>query len=309
MGGENVALRRSGGSPARPSRGADGAGDRRAGCSPGRGGGRLHIAEAGTAEQLRGTYRLGGKTRCANFKVPRYMALVDTFENIGDDGQQQGAEEQAARVRSQASGILNVTRWPRMSDGDSANAVSSLERSSGAASRWNRTAGLRRWNRTAGRLCCVKCFARDGLQREAALPAHGHQGGAGAALRGYRLSRGWKPLRTAIPKVVPQFADATDMLRGLPRRPVSTTRPPAPMCARSSAPARRCRRRLRRQRDQPAGLGHGIALDEEPGPQPRRSVGQHPADGHGGRWPLPADRHDFQGLRLVPSKEMSIPAP
>ncbi|MNL44662.1 AMP-binding domain protein [compost metagenome] len=45
------------------------------------------------------------KSRCANFKVPRYMEIVDTFENIGMTG---SSKVQKIKLRAHAISLFGL---------------------------------------------------------------------------------------------------------------------------------------------------------------------------------------------------------
>src|SRR3954469_22999706 len=126
-----------------------------------------------------------------------------------------------------------------------------------------------------GTLC--ECFARDGLQHETAFVP--------TALKRELVERfarlGFPRVEATSysnPKVVPQFADASALLKSLERK-TSTFYKATCANVRAVARARGPRLRLRRERDQPAGLGDALALEEEPQPHARRAVAEHRGDG------------------------------
>lgn len=99
-----------------------------------------------------------------------------------------------------------------------------------------------------------ECFARDGLQHEPDF--------IDTAVKVDLIDRfaalGFERVEATSysnPKVVPQFADATELLAALPQRRRRLVQGDLRQCARRRARAGRPGCRHRRQRDQPAGLG------------------------------------------------------
>ena len=181
------------------------------------------------------------------------------------DGERQGAEEQAARARDRA---VQARR-------------SACQGGSGLMSD----------------VILCECFARDGLQHEADFVATDTKRRLIERFADLGFQR-VEATSYSNPKVVPQFADASELLQSLRaarRRPLQGD---LRQCARGRARARRSRCRLRRERDQPAGLGERSALDEEPAAIARRPVGERAQDGGGRAGPLPAGRHHLGGVRM-----------
>ncbi len=109
-----------------------------------------------------------------------------------------------------------------------------------------------------------ECFARDGLQHEPDFIA--------TEVKRELIMRfaalGFKRIEATSysnPKVVPQFADASDLLKTLRRAARGCiTRPPAPTCARWSGRLPTSEAGYGVNENQPAGLGQRGAHPEEP---------------------------------------------
>ncbi len=125
------------------------------------------------------------KHRCANFRVPRYVAIVESFEAIGMTA---SGKVQKNRLREHAIGRFGLDAQPAAAGVDAMTDVV---------------------------LC--ECFARDGLQHELDfVPTERKR-----ALIERFADLGFQRVEATSysnPKVVPQFADASDLLRSLPRR-------------------------------------------------------------------------------------------
>ena len=125
------------------------------------------------------------RQRCANFRVPRYVAVVESFDAIGMTA---SGKVQKNRLREHAIRHFGL----------------------GAASR-------RRGNGTMTDVVLCECFARDGLQHEPAfVPTETKR-----ALIERFGELGFQRIEATSysnPKVVPQFADASELLKSLPRR-------------------------------------------------------------------------------------------
>ena len=135
--------------------------------------------------------------------MPRYLAIVESFDAIGMTASGK-VQKNKLREHAIATFELGAENVPRRS-GVMTDVV----------------------------LC--ECFARDGLQHETEfVPTETKRSliERFAALGFQRV----EATSYSNPKVVPQFADASELLKSLERRAGSITRRPAPMSARSSAP-------------------------------------------------------------------------
>ena len=125
------------------------------------------------------------KRRCANFRVPRYLAVVESFEAIGMTA---SGKVQKNRLREHA-----IRRF-------------GLDAAAGGSGGGAMTDVV---------LC--ECFARDGLQHEVDfVPTERKR-----ALIERFADLGFQRVEATSysnPKVVPQFADASELLKSLPRR-------------------------------------------------------------------------------------------
>ena len=159
----------------------------------------------------------------------------------------------------------------------------------------------------AARAPLCECFARDGLQHEPAFVPTATK----RALVERFAALGFPRVEATSysnPKVVPQFADASELLKSLKRRSRRLLQGDLRQRESGRARARRPRRRLRRERDQPAGLGHRVAHAEEPEPHARRAVAEHRRDGATPRTAASAWSARCRSRSAARSRARSIPA-
>ena len=164
---------------------------------------------------------------CANFRVPRYLRSRRRLRAHRHDRQRQGAEEQAARARDRSvSGSRTQSR-----------SMHECRRGALRVLRPRRAAARARLRADRDQGALVERFAAIGFPRVEATSY-------------------------SNPKVVPQFADASELLRQLPRRDGVHYKA---TCANVHAVERALAdldAGLRRQRDQPAGLGQSQSHSE-----------------------------------------------
>ena len=128
-----------------------------------------------------------GEERCANFRVPRYLTVVEDFEAIG----------------MTASGKVQKTKLRE-------HAIQRIRARRTAAAQGRRSGVM-----TDVVLC--ECFARDGLQHETEFVPTATK----RALIERFAALGFQRVEATSysnPKVVPQFADASELLQVAPRR-------------------------------------------------------------------------------------------
>ena len=186
------------------------------------------------------------RQRCANFRVPRYLAIVTSFDAIGMTA---SGKVQKNALRQHAIRAFNLDAAARRSGSGTMSDVV---------------------------LC--ECFARDGLQHEtdfvptqtkrALIERFAELGFARVEATSY-----------SNPKVVPQFADASAAARLAAAARGRALQGDLRQRPRGRARARRSRRRIWCDRDQPPGIGERGALHEKPQAVARRPVGERAQDG------------------------------
>ena len=259
------------GGAARASRRRDRAGGRRARRAARRGAARLRHAQGRRAATEAELDRVRARQRCANFRVPRYLAIVDELRRHRHDGERQGAEEPAARARDRA------IRARRASAGAEPSAERRDER-----------------RRPVRMLRARRAAARDRVR------ADRDQARADRALRRARLPARIEATSYSNPKVVPQFADASELLA------VARARREGVHYKATCANVRAVERALA---DLDAGFGvteisllvsasEAHSMKNLQASRAPTQWEQRAQDGGGGAGPLPPDRHDLGRVRL-----------